>query len=106
MAAVLARHDVVAAEVARSEGALEIAAWNGPEHVVIAGPVSAVEFAMAQLRAAGVESKRLRVSYAAHSSLVASVLPAFAKILETAAFKSPRLRWFPMSRAKSRVRTK
>ena len=48
MAAVLARHEVVAAEIARSEGALEIAAWNGPEHVVIAGPVSAVETAMAQ----------------------------------------------------------
>ena len=50
MAAVLARHEVIAAEIARSEGVLEIAAWNGPEHVVIAGPVSAVESAMASLR--------------------------------------------------------
>ena len=90
MAAVLARHEVIAAEIARSEGVLEIAAWNGPEHVVIAGPVSAVESAIASLRTAGVESKRLRVSYAAHSSMVTPVLPDFAKILETVTFKSPR----------------
>jgi acyl transferase domain-containing protein len=90
MAAVLAPHSVVAAEIARSEGALEIAAWNGPEHIVIAGPTSAVESAMASLRTVGVETKRLRVSYAAHSSLVTPVLPAFAKVLETVAFKSPR----------------
>ena len=90
MAAVLARHDVVEAEVARSEGALEIAAWNGPEHVVIAGAASAIDAATARLRAAGVEARRLRVSYAAHSRLVAPVLPAFARILETAEFKSPR----------------
>ena len=90
MAAVLARHDVVEAEVARSEGALEIAAWNGPENVVIAGPVAAVETAIARLRAAGIEAKRLRVSYAAHSRLVTPALPAFSRILETATFKSPR----------------
>jgi acyl transferase domain-containing protein/SAM-dependent methyltransferase len=90
MAAVFARHDVVAAEIVRSEGVLEIAAWNGPEHVVIAGPVSAVEFAMENMRGLGVESKPLRVSYAAHSSLVASVLPAFAKTLETVAFTAQR----------------
>ena len=91
MAAVLASHDVVAAEVARSGGALEIAAWNGPEHVVISGPVSVIETTMAHLQADGVETKRLRVSYAAHSGLVSPVLPAYAKVLKTAAFGSPRL---------------
>jgi acyl transferase domain-containing protein/SAM-dependent methyltransferase len=91
MAAVLARRDVVEAEIARSEGALEIAGWNGPENVVIAGPLAAVESAMARLEADGFESKRLRVSYAGHSRLVAPALPALAKVLETVAFKSTRL---------------
>ena len=90
MAAVFARHDVVAAEIARGPAGLEIVAWNGPEHIVVAGPTPAVETAMANLRMAGVESKRLRVSYAAHSSLVTPMLPEFAKVLETVAFKSPR----------------
>lgn len=90
MAAALAPHDVVAAAMARSGGSLEIAAWNGPEHIVFAGPTREVETAIANLQKIGVEAKRLRVSYAAHSNLVTPVLPAFAKVLEPVAFKSPR----------------
>ncbi|MGA2410209.1 MAG: beta-ketoacyl synthase N-terminal-like domain-containing protein [Candidatus Binataceae bacterium] len=91
MAAVLARHDVVEAELARSEGALEVAAWNGPENVVIAGPLEAIKNTIARLEADGFEAKLLRVSYAGHSRFVAPAIPALAKILETAAFKPARL---------------
>ena len=38
MGAVFAAEEVVAAEVARSGGALTIAAYNGPENFVISGP--------------------------------------------------------------------
>jgi acyl transferase domain-containing protein/SAM-dependent methyltransferase len=91
MAAVLARHDVVEAELARSEGALEVAAWNGPENVVVAGQSAAIESAIARLEADGFEAKRLRVSYAGHSRFVAPALPALAEILKTAEFKPARL---------------
>jgi acyl transferase domain-containing protein/SAM-dependent methyltransferase len=91
MAAVLARHDVVEAELARSEGALEVAAWNGPENVVVAGQSAAIESAIARLEAGGFEAKRLRVSYAGHSRLVAPALPALADILRTAEFQPARL---------------
>jgi acyl transferase domain-containing protein/SAM-dependent methyltransferase len=91
MAAVLARHDVVEAELARSEGALEVAAWNGPENVVVAGQSAAIESAIARLEAGGFEAKRLRVSYAGHSRFVAPALPALADILKTAEFQPARL---------------
>ena len=91
MAAVLAAYDIVAAEIERSGGALIIAAYNGPEHYVVSGPRAAVKAALAHLETAGVETKPLRVSYAAHSSLIDPVLPAFEKVLETVEFKPPRV---------------
>lgn len=91
MAAVLATHDVVEAETARSEGALEVAGWNGPANAVIAGASEAIENAVARLQAAGVEAKRLRVSYAGHSRFVAPALPALGEALRTVDFKPPRL---------------
>ena len=91
MAAVLAPYDIVAAEIERSGGALTIAANNGPEHHVVSGPRPAVDAALVHLESAGVEVKPLRVSYAAHSSLIDPVLPAFEKVLETIEFKPPRV---------------
>jgi acyl transferase domain-containing protein/SAM-dependent methyltransferase len=91
MAAVLAPHDVVEAELKRSGGALEVAGWNGPENVVIAGPMEAIESAIASLEASGFDAKRLRVSYAGHSRFVAPALPGLAEILKTVAFKPTRL---------------
>ncbi len=91
MAAVLAPHGVVEAELARSEGALEVAGWNGPANVVIAGASEAIERAVARLEAAGVKAKRLRVSYAGHSRFVAPALPALGEVLRTVEFKAPRL---------------
>ena len=44
-----------------------------------------------RLEKAGVETKPLRVSYAAHSSLIDPVLPAFEKVLETVEFKPARV---------------
>ena len=91
MAAVLGPYEIVAAEIERSGGALTIAAYNGPEHYVVSGPRPAVEAALAHLERAGVETKPLRVSYAAHSSLIDPVLPAFEKVLETVEFKPARV---------------
>src|SRR5690606_18339763 len=66
MAAVLAPEGIVRA-VLGAAGAVEIAALNGPDNVVISGDAREVEAVMAQLATKGVESKRLHVSHAFHS---------------------------------------
>jgi acyl transferase domain-containing protein/SAM-dependent methyltransferase len=91
MAAVRCPQAVIDAELAKSGGDLEIAAFNGPEHVVIAGGVETVEKAAGRLQAIGLEVKRLRVSYGAHSRSVVPVLEPFGRVLETVAFAPPRL---------------
>ena len=91
MAAVVAPYSYVAAEIARSEGTLEIAAYNGPEHFVISGTKVALELALVRLESAGAKVKPLRISYAAHSMGVEPILPAFRGILDSVSFKSPRV---------------
>jgi acyl transferase domain-containing protein len=90
MAAVFAPEAVVAAEVARVPGAT-IAAWNGPEHVVVSGLRGAVEAIRDRLEASGVRVELLRVRHAAHSPLVEPMLPAFRRALETTRFEAPRV---------------
>ena len=53
MGAVFAPYDVVAAEITRSQGALTIAAYNGPEHFVISGDRAAEIARCSRLEAAG-----------------------------------------------------
>lgn len=91
MAAVYAPARVAEDEVAASGGALSIAAFNGPEHVVLSGTQEALDAALARLEASGVRSKRLHVAMAAHSALVAPMLPPFARALETVAFHPPHI---------------
>ncbi len=91
MAALLASHEAVAAELEHSAGALTVAAYNGPEHFVVSGSRSAIDAAIARLTAAGRQAKLLHVSYAAHCNLVDPVLPAFRKVLDTIDFKEPSI---------------
>ena len=90
MGAVFAAEEVVAAEVARNEGIISIAAYNGPEHFVISGRRPAIASALSRLEASGVRVKPLRVPYAAHSQLVEPILPAFQQVLDTVRFKPLR----------------
>ena len=89
MGAVFATEAVVQAALARADGALTIAAYNGPEHFVISGPRSAVVQTLGRLESGGVRVKLLRVQHAAHSRQVEPVLPAFRRVLETVTFKAP-----------------
>ena len=91
MAAILASYDMVATEIEHSNGELTIAAYNGPQHYVVSGPRIAVESALARMEAVGVETRPLRVSYAAHSGLIDPVLSAFEQVLATAEFKPPTI---------------
>ena len=89
MGAVFAPYEQVAAEIDRSNGAMTIAAYNGPEHYVISGAASAVETALSRLESSGIKVKPLRVPHAAHSPLVEPVLGPFRRVLESVRFSTP-----------------
>ena len=91
MGAVFASEEVVRAELARHAGAVNIAAFNGPEHLVVSGMRAAVQDVLGRLERQGVRTRMLRVSFAAHSSLVDPVLPSFKKTLETVRWQVPRV---------------
>lgn len=74
MAAVRGDEDIVAGLVSASDGALGVAAVNGPGRVVISGDEDAVDRALAELTSRGVAARRLRVSHAFHSPLLEPVL--------------------------------
>ncbi|MCF1594636.1 amino acid adenylation domain-containing protein [Streptomyces muensis] len=73
MAAVRGDEDTVAGLVSASDGALGVAAVNGPGQVVISGDEDAVDRALAELTSRGVAVRRLRVSHAFHSPLLEPV---------------------------------
>ena len=58
-----------------------IAAYNGPEQVVVSGPRAEVEAVAAHFEARGVRVSRLRVAYASHSALMEPVLDAFERAI-------------------------
>ena len=89
MAAVFGPYEAVAAEISRSNGAITVAAYNGPEHFVISGLTSSVEAALGRLEVSGIKVKPLRVPYAAHSPLIEPVCDAFKAVLESVRYNAP-----------------
>ena len=79
MAAVFATEARVTAALRPVENEVEIAAFNGPENVVISGRRDAVEGVLARLHAEGVSSRRLDVSHAMHSPLLEPILDRFER---------------------------
>jgi acyl transferase domain-containing protein len=66
-----------------------VANHNAPQQVVISGPTEAVEAAGRALDDAGLSSKRLEVSTAFHSSLVASAVAPFRSFLDGVTVSAP-----------------
>ena len=83
MVAVQASEDVVLPHL--TDGVV-IAAVNGPESVVIAGPEAAVVAIAERWKA-----KRLRVSHAFHSPLMDPMLDEFRSTVESLTFRQPRI---------------
>ncbi|MFG2285703.1 amino acid adenylation domain-containing protein [Streptomyces sp. NPDC048595] len=59
--------DQAGERLAGTGGAVEIAAFNGPRSVVVAGPQDAVDALVADCVTDGVEARRIAVDYASHS---------------------------------------
>ena len=91
MATVFAAPATVEAALKAAGADVSIAAFNGPEHVVVSGPRDAVEAAVARFDNAGIRAKMLRISFAAHSPFVEPALPALREALESVQFHAPRI---------------
>ncbi|MDV9202458.1 acyltransferase domain-containing protein, partial [Streptomyces sp. Wh19] len=91
MAAVAADADEVAAHLAESGCAAEIAAVNGPASVVVSGDEAAVEEVAAYFRERGRSATRLRVGHAFHSARMEPALADFANVVRSLSFAAPRL---------------
>ncbi|MBI3243488.1 MAG: SDR family NAD(P)-dependent oxidoreductase [Chloroflexi bacterium] len=91
MAAVFAEEATVTKAIATHSESVSIAAINGPKNVVISGTGEAVEAIVEKLKAEGIKSKRLTVSHAFHSPLMAPVLDEFERVASQVSFNAPRL---------------
>ncbi len=92
MAAVLAPQTQVTAALAPYVGRVEIAALNGPEHVVISGESMSVQAVCDALARDGVRTTPLAVSHAFHSHLMEPMLMAFERVARRIAFSSPTIK--------------
>ncbi|MFJ5676387.1 type I polyketide synthase [Streptomyces sp. NPDC093097] len=91
MAAVAAGADEVAAHLAGTGCAVEIAAVNGPASVVVSGDEAAVSETAAYFRKQGRSVTPLRVGHAFHSARMEPVLADFAEVVRRLSFAAPRL---------------
>lgn len=74
MAVVFASEDVVTRAIEPFDGAVSIAAINGPANTVISGTARAVEAVVDELTSSGCEVQPLKVSHGFHSALMEPML--------------------------------
>ncbi|MFH9735982.1 SDR family NAD(P)-dependent oxidoreductase [Streptomyces sp. NPDC017260] len=88
MVAVQARETEAAPYLTERVG---IAAVNGPSAIVLSGEEEAVLAVAARFAEQGRKTKRLRVSHAFHSPLMAPMLDGFRRVAETLTYLPPRI---------------
>ena len=71
---------------------VQIAALNSPLQTVVSGEVAGVELIIGRSRSQGIEAKRLNVSHAFHSRLLAGARPALMECLSRETFSTPSRR--------------
>jgi acyl transferase domain-containing protein/acyl carrier protein len=79
--------------VARLGAGISIAAYNGPQSLVLSGRRERVDEAAKVLGAEGVKVKPLNVSHAFHSALMEPMLDAFEREAAKVTFAAPKLAW-------------
>jgi amino acid adenylation domain-containing protein/non-ribosomal peptide synthase protein (TIGR01720 family) len=94
MAAVLAPTEAVAGLLAASRGAVVIAAVNAADSVTLAGDAAALSQMLVTLAAKGIEVRRLDVSHAFHSPLMAPMLAGFGADCAAVAPRPARLPFY------------
>nr|WP_211222323.1 type I polyketide synthase [Actinokineospora enzanensis] len=73
------------------EDEVGVAAVNGPQSVVISGVDEVVTRIEREAAASGVRTRRLRVSHAFHSPLMAPMLDEFRRVAQGVTFHAPRI---------------
>ncbi len=94
MAAVFAPEETVKPILDEYDHRISIAAFNAPERITISGEEDAVASALKTLEQQGVQHKRLRVSHAFHSHLIAPILDSFGREVSTASLSQPNLPFY------------
>lgn len=90
MVAVLADESQVRAAIGPYNNVV-IAAFNGPQNIVISGERQAIGSAIATLEAQGIETRKLKVSHAFHSPMMEPMLAAFKRVASEVTFSSPQI---------------
>lgn len=93
MLAVQAEPALVEPLLARLGREISIAAFNGPQSLVLSGRRALVDEAAKALAAEGVKVKPLNVSHAFHSALMEPMLEAFEREASQVKFRAPSLAW-------------
>ncbi len=91
MAAVFANEETVRKAIMPHLDKVDVAAINGPEHVVISGERETVHEILRKLETEGVKHKPLVVSHAFHSPLMEPMLDEFERIAREIKYSAPRM---------------
>jgi acyl transferase domain-containing protein len=91
MVAVLAAPEVVERLVRPHAAKVSIAAFNGPQEIVVSGRHEAVDAIVAECEARSTPTRRLRVSHAFHSPLMDPVFNAFESKVRQVRLAPPRI---------------
>ena len=91
MAAVFATESQVTRAIEPYGDQIAIAAFNGPESIVISGDVAAIDEALASLETQGVKSKPLATSHAFHSQRMDPILDALREAAAEAVCAKPAI---------------
>lgn len=75
----------------RLKPGVDVAAVNGPELTVVAGPTDAVEALKDELSAEGVLCRVLHTSHAFHSSMMEPVVEPFLKTVQSVSLSEPQI---------------
>ncbi|NNH73588.1 type I polyketide synthase [Nocardia uniformis] len=70
---------------------VSVAAANGPTSTVVSGDTEAIESLERELTAAGIQTKRLRVSHAFHSARMTPMLDKFRSVAQKLTYRTPEL---------------